>query len=180
MTKYIYPLIYISVPTQKWPNIYLLIYIAHYHLKGTRCIQIYPSLLIKSGQIYISTNIYLTNYQSNPIYINAYISHYQPNPVNLDVQQRGFSFYTRIILLPRPRFQPWISNHDLQSIHSQEQYIYKNQPFWIPGIRTNCYSRALEPTQSVPGMNGPDGSWNWYQYQIKPITLKPRGYSTPK
>ena len=28
-------------------------------------------------------------------------------------------------------------------------------------------SRAQEPTQLVPGMNGPDGSWNQYQYQTK-------------
>ena len=60
-----------------------------------------------------------------------------------------------------------------ESLSSLFTNFYKNQQLQVPAIGTNCYSRALEPTQSVPGINGPDESWNRYQYQTKPKTLKP-------
>ena len=56
----------------------------------------------------------------------------------------------------------------------------KTQVLWIPGIGTSYDSRAPEPIQFVPGMNGPDRSWDQYWYQTKLISLKPETYPAHK
>ena len=66
------------------------------------------------------------------------------------------------------------SNHEYQTMKFKSSTlrsnnVYKNQQLWIPSIGTICYSRALELTQSVQGMNGPDGSWNRYKYHSFPV-----------
>ena len=56
----------------------------------------------------------------------------------------------------------------------------KNQVLWIPGIGTSYDSRAPEPTQLVPGMNGPVLELEPVPVPDLPIPLRPETYTAHK
>ena len=122
--------------------------------------------------MYISTDIYLTTYQSNQIYINWYISHYQPYPVNLDVSTNRIlilykDYITSQTKIPTMNFKPWSSNHPLSGA--------------ITSTRTNNSGYQVSGPTVTPGHWNQPSRYRVWMVQMgvgtststRPNTLKP-------